>query len=315
MKIPSLFKEYIWLIETLKRNVRMTLGEISELWRQQEESGGEELSRTTFNRHRDSILDIFGVIIECDRKDGYRYYIENEEVLKENSIQNWMFSTLSVSNMLDGNVGLQDRILLESIPSGDDKLQQIIGAMRENKRIKIQYHRYAATESNLFTVEPYCVKLYCRRWYVIVKIIETSLDRDKDDKKDNLYVFALDRIEHVEILQTKFTVDKDFNAAGYFNDSFGIVANSDMKPEKIVIRAYGLEPHYLRDLPLHHSQKEIKRTDEYTDFELKLKPTNDFKTHLLSLNSWVRIIEPAWLAEEMKEWLKNALSRYDKKNE
>ena len=59
----------------------MTLGEISELWRQQEESDGQELSRTTFNRHRDSILDIFGVIIECDRKDGYRYYIENEEVL------------------------------------------------------------------------------------------------------------------------------------------------------------------------------------------------------------------------------------------
>ena len=315
MKIPSLFKEYIWLIETLKRNGRMTLGEISDLWRQQEESDGQELSRTTFNRHRDSILDIFGVIIECDRKDGYRYYIENEEVLKENSIQNWMFSTLSVSNMLDGNAGLQNRILLESIPSGDDKLQQIIGAMRENKRIRMQYHRYAATESNQFTVEPFCVKLFKRRWYVVVKIIETSLDHNKDDKKDNLYVFALDRIEHVEILQAKFTVDKDFDAAGYFNDCFGIVANSEMKPERIVIRAYGLEPHYLRDLPLHHSQKEIKRTYEYTDFELKLKPTNDFKTHLLSLNSWVRIIEPAWLAEEMKEWLKEALSRYEKKNE
>ena len=156
----------------------MTLGEISDLWRQQEECEGQELSRTTFNRHRDSILDIFGVIIECDRKDGYRYYIENEEVLRENSIQNWMFSTLSVSNMLEGNVSLQDRILLESIPSGDDKLRLIIDSMRENRRIKIQYHKYSSSESKLYTLEPYCLKLYNRRWYMLVKKADiTAADR------------------------------------------------------------------------------------------------------------------------------------------
>ena len=169
MKIPSLFKEYIWLIETIRRNGRMTLAEISELWRHQEETGGQELSRATFNRHRDSILDIFGVIIECDRRDGYRYYIENEEVLRENSIQNWMFSTLSVSNRLEGNAGLQTRILLESIPSGDDKLRQIIDAMRDNRRIRIQYHKYSSSQSKPYTLEPYCLKLYNRRWYMLVK--------------------------------------------------------------------------------------------------------------------------------------------------
>lgn len=312
MKIPSLFKEYIWLIETIRRNGRMTLGEISELWQQQEESDGQELSRTTFNRHRDSILDIFGVIIECDRKDGYRYYIENEEVLKENSIQNWMFSTLSVSNMLDGNAGLQDRILLECIPSGGDKLRQIIDAMRENRRIRIQYHKYTSSESKPYTLEPYCLKLYYRRWYMLVKKADAPTP-DDDTKKGDLFIFSLDRIESIEILQTKFTIDKNFDAEAYFNDCFGIMVDGSQKTERIVLRAYGLEPYYLRDLPVHHTQKEIKKTDEYTDYELMLRPAEDFIQYLLSLSTWSRVLEPEWLVKEMHQRLKDALSRYKEK--
>ncbi len=310
MKIPSLFKEYIWLIETIRRNGRMTLAEISELWRQQEETDGQELSRTTFNRHRDSILDIFGVIIECDRKDGYRYYIENEEVLKENSIQNWMFSTLSVSNMLDGNAGLQDRILLESIPSGNDKLRLIIDAMRENRRIKIQYHKYSSSESKLYTLEPYCLKLYNRRWYMLVKKADATTANEVNGKKGDLFIFSLDRIESIELLQTTLTVDKNFDAEAYFNDCFGIMVDGSLKAERIVLRAYGLEPYYLRDLPIHHTQKEIKKSEEYTDYELKLRPAEDFIEHLLSLSTRVRVIEPVWLAKEMQQRLKDALSRY-----
>ena len=311
MKIPSLFKEYIWLIETLKRNGRMTLGEISELWRQQEESDGQELSRTTFNRHRDSILDIFGVIIECDRKNGYRYYIENEEVLKENSIQNWMFSTLSVSNMLDGNAGLQNRILLESIPSGD-KLRQIIDAMRDNRRIRIQYHKYSSAESKQYTLEPYCLKLYNRRWYMLVKKADAPTP-DDDTKKGDLFIFSLDRIESIELLQTKFSIDKNFDAEAYFNDCFGIMVDGNLKSERIVLRAYGLEPFYLRDLPIHHTQKEIKKTEEYTDYELKLRPAEDFIEYLLSLSTWSRVLEPEWLVKEMQQRLMDALSRYKEK--
>ena len=315
MKIPSLFKEYIWLIETIWRNGKITLNELNELWQQTEESGGEELSRTTFNRHRDAILDVFGLIIECDRKDGYRYYIENEEVLKENSIQNWMFSTLSVGNMMDENVSVQNRILLESIPSGDEKLKAIINAMRDNRRIEIRYHRYDDTETSTFIVDPYCVKLFRRRWYVLVKINKASFEHEKNENKESLYIFALDRIEHVEVLQTKFILDRSFDAASYFNDSFGIYTADGKAPERIVLRAYGREPYYLRDLPLHHTQKELQSTKEYTDFELKLYPTNDFKGHLLSLGSWVKVLEPAWLAEEIQEWLNAAHDRYKEKDE
>lgn len=307
MRIPTLFKEYIWLIETIHQAGKITFAEINEKWRKREESGGVEFARTTFNRHRDAILEMFGVIIDCDRKDGYRYFIYNKEVLSDDSVANWLFSTLSVGNMLDENVGVQDRILIESVPSGDVHLKQIIKAMRENRRIMITYRRYGAASANSFSVAPYCVKLFKRRWYVLARIDRPTYNRT------TMAVFALDRIENVELQKETFKIDPDFDAQEYFGECFGIVVGDGTMPERIVLRAYGLEPYYLHDLPLHHTQREVNVTKEYTDFEFYMRPTSDFKAHLMSSGEWLKVIEPKWLAKEMQNWLQAAIDRYKNK--
>ena len=310
MKIPELFKEYIWLIETINRYGKITFAELNELWKRKEESAGMDFSRTTFNRHRDAILDMFGVIIECDRRDGFRYYIENKDVLEEDSVQNWLFSTLSVSNMLDDNVALHNRILLETIPSGNQKLRQIFKAMRENRRMMVTYRRYGAASANSFSAAPYCVKLFRRRWYVLVALNRPHYENGKKVSDESFAIFSLDRIENVELQQTKFTVDPSFDAAAFFDECFGVVVGDGSKPVRIVLRAYDLEPHYLRDLPLHHSQKELETTDEYTDFEVVLRPTTDFKSHLMSRGEYLQVISPQWLADEVQKWLQDAVNRY-----
>ncbi len=310
MKIPILFKQYIWLIETIYEAGKITFAEINEKWLRTEESEGVELSRTTFNRHRDAILDMFGVIIECDRKDGYRYYIYNKDVLNDNSIANWLFSTLSVGNMLDENVGVQDRIMLESIPSGNQNLRLVIKAMRENRRMIITYRRYGAASANSFPVAPYCVKLFKRRWYVLVRFDRPSYRDNGNGDKEALSILSLDRIENIELLQEKFTINPEFDAVAFFNECFGIVVGDGTQPVRIVLRAYGMEPHYLRDLPLHHSQREILSTEEYTDFELFMRPTSDFKASLMSRGEWLQVISPDWLAIDMQNWLKAAINRY-----
>lgn len=310
MKIPTLFKEYIWLIETIYEAGKITFAEINEKWCRTEESGGVEFARTTFNRHRDAILDMFGVIIECDRKDGYRYYIYNKEVLNDDCVANWLFSTLSVGNMLDENVGVQDRILLESIPSGNTYLKSIIKAMRESRRVMITYRRYGAASANSFSVAPYCVKLFKRRWYVLVRFDRPSYRGNGNGDKEALSILSLDRIENIELQKDKFTINPEFDPAEFFNECFGIVVGDGTKPERIMLRAYGLEPHYLRDLPIHHSQREIRSTDEYTDFELYMRPTSDFKANLMSRGEWLQVISPEWLAEDMQNWLQAAINRY-----
>ena len=120
MKKPKLFKEYIWLVETIHQAGSITFSDINKRWIKTGMSGGVEMARTTFYRHKCAIEDIFGIFIDCDKKNGNKYFIGNKDVLHKESVQNWMLSTLSVSNMVGESSGLYNRILLENIPSGDE---------------------------------------------------------------------------------------------------------------------------------------------------------------------------------------------------
>lgn len=299
MNTYTKFKEYIWLVNTIYQARSITLAEINEKWLQTEMSEGIPLSRTTFHRHRIAIEEIFGLYIDCDRNNGYKYFIGNDYVLQDDSVQNWMLSTLSVSNLLGESMSLSDRILLENIPSGGEKLKQVIKAMKESKRISITYRRYGGHATRTFDLEPYCVKLLGQRWYLLGRFADRGMA-----------IFSLDRILEIKTSNENFKVDEDFDAANYFSDCFGIMLDENSMPEKVLIRAYGYEPYYLRDLPLHHSQREIQSTDEYCDFELRLKITSDFKSKLLSRGEWIEILEPKSLAKEIVEWHQKAIERY-----
>ena len=301
MTVPVLFREYIWLVNTIYNARKISLSEINEKWIETDYSGGVEFSRTTFHRHKIAIEDMFGIYIECDRKNGFKYYIGNEYVLQENSVQNWMLSTLSVSSLLAESMSLNERILLENVPSGGEKLKMLIKAMKESKKISITYRRYGGHAIRTFDLEPYCLKLFGQRWYLLGRF---------DDR--GMATFSIDRMLEITISNEKFKFDEDFDAASYFSDCFGVMLDENSKPEKVLIRAYGYEPYYLRDLPLHHSQHEIQSTEEYSDFELRLKITSDFKSKLLSRGEWIEILEPKALADEIIEWHQKAIDRYKK---
>ena len=78
-----------------------------------------------------------------------------------------------------------------------------------------------------------------------------------------------------------------------------------------MIMAFGGEANYLRDLPLHHSQREVVTTDSYTDFEMTLRPTADFLTPLLSRGCVIKVLQPQWIANEIKRLHQEAVKLYE----
>ena len=305
MKAYSIFQEYIWLVNTIRRHGKLSFEEINRHWLETEMSEGMPIPRTTFNRHRDAILDMLGIIIDCDKKDHYRYYIANEEVLHEDTMQNWMLATLSVNSLLAESRSVHERILLESIPSDGEHLQRFIEAMKRSVRIIVKYRRYGAEESSTMLLDPYFVKLTNRRWYAVVK------HPDAEGWEGALFTLALDRVLSLELTEEKFEYDNDFDPARWFKNCYGIVNDHDVPVERVVIRAFGREVYYMRDLPLHHSQHEIAQGDGYVDFELTLRPTADFFTPLLSRGCAIKVMEPEWVADEVARLHREAARLYE----
>ena len=302
MNIAGIFREYIWLVETIHRFRQITLREINKQWLKTEKSGGVPMYRSMFNRRRKTIEEMFGLCIEC-KKSGkeYVYIIENEEALKDNNIQHWMLDSLSISNLLMESRSLKDRIILEKIPSGKQYLSTIINAMKLNLKLEMTYRKFNQEIPYTITVEPYAIKVFKQRWYMLAN----------NYKRPEPSIYALDRILSIQETNEPFKLPKDFDAELFFKEYYGVLCNSDKKVERIVVRAYQPLMHYLRTLPLHHSQKELQSTPEYADFEYHLRPTFDFLQELFSQINEIEVLEPASLRREIKELTTEIMNLYD----
>ena len=302
MKTAEIFKQYIWLADIIHRMKRLTLNEINERWMQTDMSGGLPMSRTTFNRHRLAIEEMFDLCIGC-KESGRKsyYYIENIDVQEKNNLQHWMLDVLSIGKLLMENITLKDRIVLEKIPAGKHFLNPIIGAMKQNRKLVLTYRKFGQEEPYTITVEPYAIKVFKQRWYLLAKNYKRSLPT----------IYALDRVLSLQETDELFEFPEDFSTERFFKDFYGVLCHADEEVERIVIRAYPPLTHYLRTLPLHHSQKELQSTPEYADFEFYLHPTFDFLQELFAQTHEVEVLEPLRLRNSMKEYLLKALKRYE----
>ncbi|MGN0033401.1 MAG: helix-turn-helix transcriptional regulator [Candidatus Limimorpha sp.] len=306
MTASSKFKEYIWLINILKKYEKISFSEINKLWCRTEISEGVEMTRSTFFRDKNAIQDIFGLFIDCDNRDGYKYYIGNSEVLSDNSIQKWMLSTLAANNFIVESISLNNLILLEEVPFSEH-LFNVIDAIKKKVKIEITYIEHHSNKQSTLTIAPYCVKLFHQRWFILGNLKDTFI---KDDVSNSLSVFSLNQIVEMKPTNIKFELHEGFDAREYFSDSYGIIVDERLKPQSILVRAFGIEVQNLREIPLHHSQKEIQITEQYSDFEFKIRPTTDFKTELFRRCNRLKVIKPKSIALEIKEMLSEAMELY-----
>ncbi len=305
--VTELLQKYIWLVQTFIRAGErgLSLNEISDRWENRWDS---TYSRRTFNNHREAIEEVFGIRIECNRSSN-RYFVRgSEDVSDENAESAWLINTFTVNNMLSlGKERLSGRVAVEDIPSGHRHLTTVMEAMTENKEIRITYQKYTSEEASTYTLRPYAVKEFAKRWYIIGYCIE----------REGLRVYGLDRVQALELTEKAFKMPSGFDVDELFATSFGIYI-PEGPGQTITFRTTPTEARFLRDLPLHPSQQELppepapdgSTHQDFVTFSIFVCPNKALIMELCKHGPRLEVLSPASVRQEVAEELKKALEKY-----
>ena len=312
-------KFYSWLIGFLDRK-HLTFEEIADEWK--EARGNQDndvLDKRTFHRYRENIQSQFGITVECNKSDGYRYYLKRDPV-ENDDVTEWMLSPLRLASLGD-MLKYHNKVMLDTPPYNTEYLVDILAAIDKQYLLKFKYVSGFGAESDI-VLQPAFVRFFKQRWYVVGVKVKSEERRVKnssaeEDVRKLVRVLPFDRISFLKLICEKHPLSakmkKFLTPENYYEDCFGIYRMEDVPVEKIRIRAFYPEYNYIEEVPLHESQQKVKESKDgmYREYTLTVRPSRDFLQELLWHGRNIIVLKPESLRLEMIDILKDMTKSYE----
>jgi len=255
------------------------------------------VSKRTFQRDIEDIRSVYNIDIQYDfsRKVYYIDFDEQPEV-NERILEAFdTFNALNISDRLSNYIHFEKRR-----PQGTENLYGLLHAIKNKVQISFSYQKFWEDEITHRTTEPYALKEFKNRWYVLAN--------DLKDKK--VKSFALDRLTALVITRKKFQLPNDFDVNEHFKYCFGIISPNASKPEDVILSFDPIQGNYIKTLPLHETQVILKDNNDELQIKLTVYITHDLIMEILSLGDNVKVMQPSLLIQEVKKTYANALKLY-----
>lgn len=299
MKSIILLSRYLIIISKLQKekehyvNAAELLAFVNKEIRLRGEAG---ISLRTLER---DIQDIEELGFHIDYKRNYGYRIENRYPNALGNTEQMLLNFDLLNAMNSDSIGRQYILPEHHRPMRSEQIPQLIDAIRNNFIVEFNYINFRqGDEVKHVKAEPHFLKESNQRWYLLAK--ESGI----------LKTYAIDRIYRIETLENeKFERDKSIDIDGLFRDCFGIWRQEEIPVEDIELSYSSLDGKFIKTLPLHHSQRIIRDTDEEFRIALRLRITNDFVMELLSRSSSLTVIRPQHLRERVYKIFEEAAKR------
>ena len=256
------------------------------------------VDKRTIRRDFNDIRELFGIDIVYSYSERGYYIQENSY---ENKYSQRLLDEFEIFQSLKLTSGITKTVDIElQKPRGIENIYGILHAIKNHFVVNFTFHQYYLQKNLIITAEPYAIKEFKNRWYIVVK-----------EELENYYTtYGLDRITDFFITEIKFRKNSDFDIKKVFEHNYGIMTGYGLPPQEIILSFERLQGQYVKYTPLHHSQKILNDTQEELRISLFLIPTFDFRMELLSYGNAVKVIKPESLKLELINIYKKGIEQY-----
>ena len=292
-------RRYTLEIEKIKREQFPSFQEIKDFLFEY----GFEIGDRTIQRDIEQIRYEFGLEIKYDRyKNGY--FIDYENSINIESFFRFLEIVNTAELLTESLNESKEALKYISFDTGGglkgiENLKPLLKAIKDNRKVSFTHFNFHTNKTRNYLLEPYLLKEYQNRWYVI-GLIENFKE---------FRTFGIDRIENLEVKPGTFKPDNKLNPVEMFERIIGLVYSTD-SPQDIILSFTPTQGKYIKTLPLHTSQKIL--VDNVTELRISITviPNYELTQLILKHGDTVKVLEPKWLAKEIKDVLTQTLKKY-----
>lgn len=300
MSYQAKIKRYLQILQLIEKSKFPTSVEMIERMSET----GIKISDRQLKRDIESLRAEFGLDIQYSVcKKGY--CLGNEEQTFPYFLKLLEFSQnmeLLTSYLKEGS-NIAEIIEFEDYNSfkGVQYIRDIAFFIKDGSEIQLKYKRFDAIEEKKYCFQPYLLREYLNRWYVIGLLSGTN----------EIRTFGLDRIVGVQDTGRKFKKDRMNDVLSLFRNVIGINASEQDIAEEIELVCNPFQGNLLKTLPMHSSQKIISETATEIVFSYKLVVNFELKHRLLMMATQAKVVKPLSLKQEMEKLLTEAQNFYN----
>ena len=299
MSYQAKLKRYTLILEQLNRSHYPSASELIATISEQ----GLKLSERQLKRDIESLRYEFGLEIHYSALHR-GYFLETGQTAFPYFLKLLEFSQNAelLTAYLKKGLDISEILDFEDFHSfkGTGFLQNLALSIMNCKEIRLVYKRFDSETEKDYLFNPYLLREYLNRWYVIGFLADNN----------EIRTFGLDRIVNFSSSGKTFKNTEKQKITALFKNVIGIHASFDDQPVQIKLSCHPYLGNLLKSLPLHPSQKIESETDEETIVSLNVVINYEFTQRLLMMADQSHVISPTRLKDEMVKIIAEAQKKY-----